>query len=218
MFERFTDRARRVVVLAGEEARRLGHNFVGTEHLLLGIVTERQGVAVRVLEALGISLDDVRERVEQMVGRGEHEEAGNIPFTPRAKKALELALRESLQLGQDYVGTEHILLGLVREGEGVAAQVLLPMGADIARTRQEVIRVLRMLQPEESRVARALRTGRPPQPDEVLTRLESIEAKLDAIQAKLGITPAEPGSPGQPSEPGELGEPDEPESGVADGA
>jgi ATP-dependent Clp protease ATP-binding subunit ClpC len=212
MFERFTDRARRVVVLAGEEARGLRHNYLGTEHLLLGIVAERQGVAVRVLEALGISLDEVRERVEQLIGRGEHEEAGNIPFTPRAKKALELSLRESLQLGHDYVGTEHILLGLVREGEGVAAQVLLPMGADSARTRQEVIRVLRMLQPEDTRMARALRTARRPQPDEVLARLESIEAKLDANAAKLGITPGEPG------EPGGLSEPDEPESGVADGA
>jgi ATP-dependent Clp protease ATP-binding subunit ClpC len=209
MFERFTDRARQVVVLAGEEARRLGHNFVGTEHLLLGIVAERQGVAVRVLEALGISLDDVRERVEQLVGRGGHEEAGKIPFTPRAKKVLELSLRESLQLGHDYVGTEHILLGLVREGDGVAAQVLVPMGADMAATRQEVIRVLGLLQPEDTRMARALRTARRPQPDEVLARLASIEVKLDAIAAKLGIVPGDLGEPGEPGEP---------ESGVADGA
>jgi ATP-dependent Clp protease ATP-binding subunit ClpC len=141
MFQRFTDRARRVVVLAREEAIGLGHDHVGTEHILLGIITEGQGVASKTLEALGISPDAVRQQVEERIGRGEHEQDGHIPFTPRAKRVLELSLREAQQLGHDYIGTEHILLGLIREGDGEAAQVLIGMGADLARTRQEVIRL-----------------------------------------------------------------------------
>src|SRR6476660_7785304 len=124
MFERFTDRSRRVVVLAQEEARMLNHNYIGTEHLLLGLIHEGEGVAAKAIEALGISLAAVRSEVNEMVGRGERASAGHIPFTPRAKKVLELSLREALQLGHNYIGTEHILLGLIREGEGVAAQVL----------------------------------------------------------------------------------------------
>jgi ATP-dependent Clp protease ATP-binding subunit ClpC len=142
MFERFTDRARRVVVLAQEEARMLNHAHIGTEHLLLGLVHEGQGVAARALEALGISLEAVRREVEEIIGQGERPLSGHIPFTPRAKKVLELSLRESNELGHEYIGTEHILLGLVREGEGVAAQVLVKMGADLDRVRQQVIELL----------------------------------------------------------------------------
>jgi ATP-dependent Clp protease ATP-binding subunit ClpC len=139
VFERFTDRARRVVVLAQEEARMLNHNYIGTEHLLLGLVHEGQGVACRVLASMDISLDVLRSQVEEIIGRGQAASAGAIPFTARAKKILELALREALQLGHDYIGTEHILLGLVREGEGVGAQVLQQLGADLHRVRQEII-------------------------------------------------------------------------------
>jgi ATP-dependent Clp protease ATP-binding subunit ClpC len=142
VFERFTDKARRVVVLAQEEARMLNHNYIGTEHLLLGLVHEGEGVAARAVESLGISLTDVRRDVGEMIGRGEGAPAGHIPFTPRAKKVLELSLREALQLGHSYIGTEHILLGLVREGEGVAAQVLQKLGADLNRVRQTVIQLL----------------------------------------------------------------------------
>ena len=142
MFERFTDRARRVVVLAQEEARDLGHNYIGTEHILLGLIREREGVAARALEALGISLDAVRLQVTEIIGTGTGMPAGHIPFTPRAKKVLELSLREALQLGHNYIGTEHILLGLVREGDGVAAQVLVALGADLNRVRQQVIQLL----------------------------------------------------------------------------
>src|SRR5919206_602066 len=124
MFERFTDRARRVVVLAQEEARMLNHNYIGTEHILLGLIHEGEGVAAKALESLGISLDAVREQVQEIIGQGQQAPSGHIPFTPRAKKVLELSLREALQLGHSYIGTEHILLGLIREGEGVAAQVL----------------------------------------------------------------------------------------------
>jgi Clp amino terminal domain, pathogenicity island component len=142
VFERFTDKARRVVVLAQEEARLLDHNYIGTEHILLGLVREGEGVAARALQQLDISLETVRSRVEAIIGRGTEPSGGHIPFTPRAKKVLELSLREALQLGHNYIGTEHILLGLVREGEGVAAQVLLELGAGLDRVRQQVIQVL----------------------------------------------------------------------------
>jgi ATP-dependent Clp protease ATP-binding subunit ClpC len=142
MFERFTDRARRVVVLAQEEARMLDHNYIGTEHLLLGLINEGEGIAAQALEALGVSLERVRHDVEEIIGRGQAAPASHIPFTPRAKKVLELSLREALQLGHNYIGTEHILLGLVREGEGVAAQVLEKLGADLERVRQTVIDLL----------------------------------------------------------------------------
>ena len=142
MFERFTDRARRVVVLAQEEARLLNHSYIGTEHILLGLIHEGEGVAAKALESLGISLEAVRSQVEEMIGQGGTSPSGHIPFTPRAKKVLELSLREALQLGHNYIGTEHILLGLIREGEGVAAQVLIKLGADLSRVRQQVIQLL----------------------------------------------------------------------------
>ena len=142
MFERFTDRARRVVVLAQEEARLLNHNYIGTEHILLGLIHEGEGVAAKALESLGISLEAVRSQVEEIIGQGGQSPSGHIPFTPRAKKVLELSLREALQLGHNYIGTEHILLGLIREGEGVAAQVLVKLGADLSRVRQQVIQLL----------------------------------------------------------------------------
>jgi ATP-dependent Clp protease ATP-binding subunit ClpC len=142
MFERFTDRARRVVVLAQEEARILGHDYVGTEHLLLGLVHEGNGVAAKALESLGISLDGVRQRVEQDVGRGQQEVSGHIPFTAQAKDVLRLSLEESKGLQHQYIGTEHILLGLIRQGDGVGARVLAGLGADLNGVRQQVIRLL----------------------------------------------------------------------------
>jgi ATP-dependent Clp protease ATP-binding subunit ClpC len=142
MFERFTDRARRVVVLAQEEARMLNHNYIGTEHILLGLIHEGEGVAAKALESMNISLEAVRNQVTEIIGRGQTAPAGHIPFTPRAKKVLELSLREALQLGHNYIGTEHILLGLIREGEGVAAQVLQKLSADLNRVRQQVIQLL----------------------------------------------------------------------------
>ncbi|GAA1126204.1 ATP-dependent Clp protease ATP-binding subunit [Citricoccus alkalitolerans] len=142
MFERFTDRARRVVVLAQEEARMLNHSYIGTEHILLGLIHEGEGVAAKALESLNISLGAVREQVQEIIGQGQQTPSGHIPFTPRAKKVLELSLREALQLGHNYIGTEHILLGLIREGEGVAAQVLVKLGADLNRVRQTVIQLL----------------------------------------------------------------------------
>ncbi len=153
MFERFTDRARRVVVLAQEEARMLNHNYIGTEHILLGLIHEGEGVAAKALESLGISLDAVREQVQEIIGTGTQAPSGHIPFTPRAKKVLELSLREALQLGHNYIGTEHILLGLIREGEGVAAQVLVKLGADLSRVRQTVIQLLSGYQGKETAAA-----------------------------------------------------------------
>jgi len=142
MFERFTDRARRVVVLAQEEARMLNHNYIGTEHILLGLIHEGEGVACKALEAMGISLEGVRSQVEEIIGQGEKAPVGHIPFTLRAKKMLELSLREALQLGHNYIGTEHILLGLIREGEGVGSQILTRLGAGLTPTRREVIKLL----------------------------------------------------------------------------
>ena len=153
MFERFTDRARRVVVLAQEEARMLNHNYIGTEHILLGLIHEGEGVAAKALESLGISLEAVRQQVEEIIGQGQQAPSGHIPFTPRAKKVLELSLREALQLGHNYIGTEHILLGLIREGEGVAAQVLVKLGADLNRVRQQVIQLLSGYQGKEPAAA-----------------------------------------------------------------
>ena len=143
MFERFTDRARRVVVRAQEEARTLNHDFIGTEHILLGLVGEGHGLAAKALESLGIRLETVRQRVEDIVPAGQVEvRTGHIPFTPRAKKVLELSLSEAKLLGHRYIGTEHILLGLLREGEGVAAQVLTALGADLDGVRERVIQLL----------------------------------------------------------------------------
>ena len=142
MFERFTERTRRVVVLSSEEARLLNHNYIGTEHILLGLIHEHEGAAARVLEAGGISLVEVRSQVEQIIGRGAHVPSGHIPFTPRAKKVLELSSREALQLGHNYIGPEHVLLGLIREGEGVAAQILVKLGQDLGVLKTLVIQAI----------------------------------------------------------------------------
>ena len=148
MFQRFTDRARRVVVLAQEEARILKHSYIGTEHILLALIDEGDGAGVKALESLGISLDAVRQQVEEIIGQGQYAPSGHIPFTPRAKKMLELSLRESVQLGHGYIATEHILLGLIREGDGVAAEVLVKLGADLDRVRPQVIQLISGRQPE----------------------------------------------------------------------
>ena len=155
MFERFTDRARRVVVLAQEHARLLGHTYIGTEHVLLGLIDEGEGVAAKVLTDLGISLDAVRERIEEVIGTGGSSPPGSIPFTPRAKKVFEYSLREGLQLGHSYIGTEHLLLGLIREGEGVAAQILTSLGLDLSIARQKVIQTLSGQKPPASRYLRS---------------------------------------------------------------
>ena len=175
MFERFTDRARRVVVLAQEEARLLNHNYIGTEHILLGLIHEGEGVAAKALESLDISLEQARAQVEEIIGNGGTAPSGHIPFTPRAKKVLELSLREALQLGHNYIGTEHILLGLIREGEGVAAQVLESLGAELSRVRQQVVQVLSGYASLEPR-----RQRRPVSPRCVLCRrnLDRVEAAL----------------------------------------
>ena len=204
MFERFTDRARRVVVLAQDEARRLNHDYIGTEHLLLGLVQEGEGVAAQALEALGIGLDAVRHQVEEIVGRGKDTPGGHIPFTPRAKKVLELSLREALQLGHDYIGTEHILLGLIREGEGVAAQVLVALGADLNLVRQQVVQLLHSHQVEgDERLSTARLAGPSAHLELIVTqraeaiigRLDAIDARLAAIEGHLGI--AQPVPPGE---------------------
>jgi len=171
MFDRFTDRSRRVVVLAQEEARMLNHDTIGTEHLLLGLIHEGEGVAARALESLGISLEAVRQEVEAVIGRGEEPPSGRMPFTARAKKVLELSLREAIQLGHNYIGTEHILLGLLREGEGVAAQVLVKLGADLNRVRQQVIRLLHGYAPD------------------VLIDSHTFNSRLSAVEQRVGIAP-----------------------------
>jgi hypothetical protein len=181
MLERFTDRARRVVKLAEEEARRLDHNYIGTEHILLGLIREGEGVAAKALESLGISLDAVRQQVEEIIGRGQQAPFDVIPFTPRSKKVLELSLRESQQLGHNYIGTEHILLGLVREGDGVAAQVLVKLGADLNRLRQQVIQLIAAQQAQPGRLPP--REGVPA--TEVRARLDAIEGRLAAIEVLL---------------------------------
>jgi ATP-dependent Clp protease ATP-binding subunit ClpC len=142
LFERFTDRARRVTVLAQEEARLLNHNYIGTEHILLGLIHEGEGIGAQTLAKLGVTLDKARDVLTEIMGEGNSSPSGHIPFTPRAKKVLELSLREALQLGHNYIGTEHILLGLIREGEGVACQMLVRCGADLTRSRQMVIQSL----------------------------------------------------------------------------
>jgi len=150
MFEKFTDKARRVVVLAQEEAKSLNHNYIGTEHILLGLIHEGEGVAAKALEALGISQEAVRDQVKEIIGQGQQPPTGHIPFTPRAKKVLELSLREALQLGHSYIGTEHLLLGLIKEGEGVAAQVLTKLGADTNKVRAQVQQMLQGFEGKES--------------------------------------------------------------------
>jgi ATP-dependent Clp protease ATP-binding subunit ClpA len=191
MFERFTDRARRAVVLAQHEARLLNHNFIGTEHLLLGLVAEGDGVAAKALESLGISLAAVRQQVEEVIGHGQQVPSGHIPFTPRAKKVLELAQREARALGHDYIGTEHILLGLLREGDGVAAQVLVRLGADLNRVRQQVVVQLhghpgRVMIGEGSRPGRRARARLL---EDALARIDSLDQRLAAIERWVGMQP-----------------------------
>ncbi len=187
MFERFTDRARRVVVLAQEEARMLNHNYIGTEHILLGLIHEGEGVAAKALESLGIALEGVRQQVEEIIGQGQQAPSGHIPFTPRAKKVLELSLREALQLGHNYIGTEHILLGLIREGEGVAAQVLVKLGADLNRVRQQVLQLLSGYQGKEPAEAGSGRGEGTPSSSLVLDQFgrnltaSAREGKLDPV-------------------------------------
>jgi len=191
MFERFTDRARRVIVLAQEEARMLEHDYIGTEHLLLALIHEGEGVAAKALRALDVDLDTLRREVEALVGRGQQPPKGHIPFTPRAKKVLELSLRESVHLGHDYIGTEHLLLGIVREGEGPAAQVLQQRGIELNSVRQEVIRLLHGHQARQGRrgrrVAWARSGGEGATLEDVAHQLRVLGARLAAIEEKLGI-------------------------------
>ena len=191
MFERFTDRARRVVVLAQEEARMLNHNYIGTEHILLALIHEGEGVAAKALTALGISLAATRQAVEDIIGRGMQAPSGHIPFTPRSKKVLELSLREALQLGSDYIGTEHILLGLIREGDGVAAQVLVSSGVDLNRARQQVIQLLHGPREPDAPLSAAasapppFSASAPPTDDDLVGRLASFAARLSTIELRL---------------------------------
>jgi len=180
MFQRFTDRARRVVVLAQHEARTLGHDYIGTEHILLGLIDEGQGIATTALTSMGISLEDMRQAVQDTIGRGaQPPESRHIPFTPQAKKVLELSLRESMQLGHEYIGTEHILLALIREGGG-AARLLAGAGVDLDRARQQVIELL-----HGHREAGLAAAPPPAAADELSGRLTSIVTRLNAIERRL---------------------------------
>jgi ATP-dependent Clp protease ATP-binding subunit ClpC len=217
MFERFTDKARRVVVLAQEEARILDHNYIGTEHILLGLIHEGEGVAAKALTSLGIRLEAVRQQVEEIIGHGQHSPTGHIPFTPRAKKVLELSLREALQLGHNYIGTEHILLGLIREGEGVAAQVLVRLGADLNRVRGEVIRLAQGAKgsdrPTRIATGESVRLRGPGEHwvADLLSTLARLTERIEAIEHHLGIAGAagpeasarEPEATGKPEPVGE---------------
>jgi hypothetical protein len=201
MFERFTERARQVVVLAQEEARTLKHNYIGTEHILLGLLREEEGLAARVLESLDITVERVRGQVVRIVGSGEEVTSGQIPFTPRAKKVLELALREALSLGHNYIGTEHILLGLVRENEGVAARILLDFDADSETVRHAVLRMVSgpagrrgVRRGHGGPVARVIRSGERPRPPvldwaraSVLWRPEGLELRIPLHLAEGAI-------------------------------
>jgi ATP-dependent Clp protease ATP-binding subunit ClpC len=196
MFERFTDRARRVMLLAEEEARRLNHDYIGTEHILLGLIREGEGVAAKTLGSLGISLQAVRGQVEEITGRGRQAPSGRIPYTPRAKKVLELSLREALQLGHKYIGTEHILLGVIRDGEGPAAQVLVNLGGDLNQVRQQVIQVLHGHQGEKDPglAGAALRSGKAGRGkrkllSQLLDRVDSMESRLAALERRVGTGP-----------------------------
>ena len=191
MFERFSERARRVVVLAQEEARMLNHNYIGTEHILLGLIHEGDGGAARSLESLGISLDAVRQQVEEIIGRGQQAPSGHIPFTPRAKKVLELSLREALQLGHGYIGTEHILLGLLREGDGAAAQVLVTLGADLNRVLRQVIQLLHGYQGQDvgSAGSHLRERARAVLPDGALAWFDALDLRLTALERWVSMQP-----------------------------
>jgi ATP-dependent Clp protease ATP-binding subunit ClpC len=186
MFQRFTDRARRVVVLAQQEARTLDHDYIGTEHFLLGLIHEGQGIAARALASMGISLEEMRQAVRDTIGRGAQPlpESGHIPFTPEAKKVLELSLREAMELGAGYIGTEHILLALIRE-EGAGAQLLAQAGIDLNRARQQVIELL------PGRREAGYPAARPPvAAGDLVGRLTTIVARLNAIEQRLRQSPA----------------------------
>ncbi len=191
MFERFTDRSRRVVVLAQEEARMLNHDYVGTEHILLGLIREDGGVAAQALESLGISEEAARQQVEEIVGRGQQDPPrGHVPFTRRAKKTLQLSLREAIALGHAYIGTEHILLGLVREDDGVAVRVLNGLGVDPNRVRQQVIQLVsaRRIQ-QEPETGRAAGRGKRKQLSELRGHLDSLEWRLSVLEQRVGTAP-----------------------------
>jgi ATP-dependent Clp protease ATP-binding subunit ClpC len=207
MFERFSDEARRAVVLAQEEARMLNHDYIGTEHILLGLLRETEGVAAKALQALGITLDAARQQVEEMIGRGKNDPTGHISFTPRAKKVLELSLREAIDFHHDYIGTEHILLGLLREGEGVAVQALVRLGVDLNQVRLQVVQLLGqegeaggvpLAEREMREGARSRRVlAREFWLTEMQDALAKIADRLTAIERHLGMTarPAESGDP-----------------------
>jgi ATP-dependent Clp protease ATP-binding subunit ClpC len=216
MFEKFTDKARRVVVLAQEEARMLDHDYIGTEHILLGLLHEGEGAAAKALESLGVSLQSARDQVEKMVGRGKKPPSGHIPFTPRAKNVMELSLREALQLGDNFISTQHILLGLLREGQGVAVQALVAMGVDLRRVRREVMqladqqsgsRSVRVATPIDAAEAAALQEMRVPLRvwmNSVGKSLSDIVDRLNAIERHLGLEASEPGDgPGDEGSKGE---------------
>jgi ATP-dependent Clp protease ATP-binding subunit ClpC len=217
MFEKFTDRARRVVVLAQEEARMLDHDYIGTEHILLGLRHDDEGIAAKALESLGVSLQSARDQVEKMVGRGKRPPSGHIPFTPEAKKVMELSLREALQFGDNFISTEHILLGLLRQGEGVGVQALVAMGVDLNRVRQQAIQLtaqergsegVRVARPVEAAETASLQQVRMPMHawmTSVQNSLDKILDRLNAIERHLGLQ----GSPTQPDKPG--GTADEPD-------
>jgi ATP-dependent Clp protease ATP-binding subunit ClpC len=212
MFERFTDQARRVVVLAQEEARLLGHGYIGTEHILLGLLAEGEGPAAQALATLEITLDAAREQVAEIIGEGTGQPSGHIPFTPRTKKVLELSLREAQRLGDSFIGTEHILLGLAREGEGVGAQVLDRLGAGMDRVLAQVLMTKRAAPGEEPQL---VSVGRMPagtpvssravmsRPDDIVERLTAIENKLAEIQGARPRRSRKPAAGGRAASPGE---------------
>ena len=185
MFERFTDQARRVVVQAQEEARMLGHGYVGTEHILLGLLSERESPAARALATLGVSLEAAREQVAEIIGGGTGQPTGHLPFTPRTKKVLELSLREAQQLGDNYIGTEHILLGLLLEGEGVGSQVLERLGATTDKVVAQVMATIRITPHEELRRVSVGRMMGPRGPVERLAGLREVMNRLDGIAERL---------------------------------
>ena len=224
MFERFTDQARRVVVQAQEEARMLGHNYIGTEHILLGLLGERDGLAAQALGSLEISLDATREQVVEVAGKGTGQRSGHIPFTPRTKKVLELSLREAQRLGDDHIGTEHILLGLVREGEGVGAQILERQGASLDRVQEQVLATVRTAPPEGLRRVSvgSMPGGMVPGTSirAVLSRLDEIAERLTAIENLLAEMrgPAALAAQEPPSGQGEPAGETEPPAGGAEPA
>src|SRR5260370_20033533 len=191
MFERFTSQSRRVIVLAQEEARKLDHGYIGTEHLLLGLLREDRGAAARALAAADIILEAAEREVEVIIGRGEQPPSGHIPFTPRAKKCLELSLREALQLGQNYIGTGHVLLALISQGDGAAVQILGRLGADLDHLRARVTLELKDHPEDQGGGPPRARQVTPRQTDAVRNLLDTIDDRLSAIEQHLGITRAE---------------------------